>query len=301
MTGKVTRPRKHPRRKASERLVRIGNRRLIAQGLERNFRADFYHHCLTVSWPIFFAGAALVFLIINALFAFLYGIGDHAIANMRANNAADFLFFSIETLATLGYGDMHPQTTYGHMVASIEIFSGLSFIAVFTGLVFTRFSLPRARLLFAKVAVLALYDGRRTLMLRVANARDNTITDAVARLWLVRLEETKEGGTLRRFHQLALERDHSPMFALSWTLFHVIDQKSPMFGIDAHELENADANIVATLTGLDETSHQTVHARHVYGYADLRWDHQYADILERGEDGIARIDYQKFHDTLQLS
>ena len=167
-----------------------------------------------------FRRAALVFLIINALFAFLYGIGDHAIANMRANNAADFLFFSIETLATLGYGDMHPQTNYGHIVASIEIFSGLSFIAVFTGLVFTRFSLPRAR---ARCSQRWPFEPFMTagerLMLRVANARDNTITDAVARLWLVRLEETKEGGTLRRFHQLALERDHSPMFALSWTSF----------------------------------------------------------------------------------
>jgi inward rectifier potassium channel len=285
------------RKNSRDRIIHVAGRRLLAQGLERKFWADFYHHCLTVSWPLFFCGAAVIFLILNSGFAFLYWLGDSAIANVRPSSFADVFFFSIETLATVGYGDMHPQTTYGHLIATIEIFAGISCIAVMTGLVFTRFSQPRARLIFSNVAIVAEHNGKKTLMLRIANARHNMITDAVAKLWLVRLEKTKEGLQYRRFHELLIERGQNPMFALSWTIFHVIDKKSSLFGVDEKELERSDASLIITLTGLDETSNQKVHARHAYRYDDIRWGHQYVDILETSEHGLLRINYGKFHDT----
>ena len=141
-------------------------------------------------------------------------------------------YFSIETLATVGYGDMHPQTNYGHLVATIEIFTGMSFLAVMTGLIFARFSRPRARFVFAEHPVVGLHQGRPTLMIRVANARNNTISQATARLWLFLVENTSEGTQLRRYYELELERQEHPMFTLSWTLFHVIDDSSPLFGLD---------------------------------------------------------------------
>ena len=121
-----------------------------------------------------------------------------------ASTFLELFYFSIETLATVGYGDMHPQTDYGHLIATIEIFTGMCFLAVLTGLVFARFSRPRARFVFAENPVVATRDGRPTLMIRLANARHNTISRATVRLWVLRIEKSMEGDQFRRFHELKL-------------------------------------------------------------------------------------------------
>src|SRR3954451_20921076 len=134
-----------PTRRTTTRKVRFGARDFLARGLERNFWGDLYHTSLTISWLQFFAFAALAFLTINTVYAALYFLGHEPIANARPGSFRDLFYFSIETLATVGYGDMHPQTDYAHLLATIEIFTGLSFLSIMTGLVFTRFSRPRAR------------------------------------------------------------------------------------------------------------------------------------------------------------
>ena len=148
---------------------------------------------MTVYWPVFFGTAAAIFIILNTLFAFLYWLGDEPIANVAGNEPLGLFYFSIETLATVGYGDMHPQTHYGHFIATVEIFTGMCFLAVMTGLIFARFSRPRARFIFAQYAVVTGHQGQPTLMIRIANARNNTISQATARLWLIRMETTVEG------------------------------------------------------------------------------------------------------------
>ena len=152
--------------------------------------------------------------------------------------------FSIETLATVGYGDMHPQTNYGHLIATVEIFTGMSFLAVMTGLIFARFSRPRARFVFANTAVITRHEGRQALMIRTANARHDVISRANARLWLIRAQRINEGDQLRRFYELALDRSEHPMFVLSWMLFHIIDKESPLHGVTAPDLEESDALLV---------------------------------------------------------
>ncbi|MEA2759644.1 MAG: inward rectifier potassium channel, partial [Methylobacteriaceae bacterium] len=153
-------------RKTTTRKVRFGGRDFLARGLERNFWGDLYHTSLTISWIRFFSSAALAFLTINTVFAALYLLGHDPIANARPGSFRDLFYFSIETLATVGYGDMHPQTDYAHLLATIEIFSGLSFLAIMTGLVFTRFSRPRARVLFADHAIITEHDGQRVWTVR---------------------------------------------------------------------------------------------------------------------------------------
>ena len=134
-------------------------------------------------------------------------------------------------------------------------------------------------------------------MLRMANARHNMVAEANARLWMTRVEATAEGQTMRRFHDLKLERAQNPVFALSWTIFHIIDATSPLHGQDAETLAQAQASFVVTLIGLDETSAQTIYARQDYEHHALRWNHGYVDILGQDEDGVAIIDYGRFHDT----
>ena len=241
---------------------------------------------MTVSWPAFFATAALIFIALNALFAVLYSLGNRPIANVAGQGILDLFYFSIETLATVGYGDMHPQTNYGHFVATVEIFTGMSFLAVMTGLIFARFSRPRARFVFADHPVVTMHAGHPTLMIRLANARHNAISRATARLWLIRVESNKAGDQFRRFYELKVERDEHPMFVLSWTLFHTIDK-------DSTELQQATAAGSrtptpcwwSTSTRLDDSSAQQLYARRIYAPHDIRWRHRYRNITSVSPEG----------------
>jgi inward rectifier potassium channel len=278
-------------------LVRLGPREIETLGLQAGFWTDLYHRSMTVYWPVFFASAALVFVLLNAVFACLYALGAEPIAN-AGHNVLQLFYFSIETLATVGYGDMHPQTEYGHTVATVEIFTGMCFLAVMTGLIFARFSRPRARFVFANSVVVTNHEGQPTLMVRLANARHNSISRANARLWILRLEVTKENEQLRRFYELKLDRAEHPMFMLSWTLFHIIDKESPLFGATGVDLADADAFLVLNVGGLDDSSAQQLYARHIYSWQDIRWQHRYRDISGVSATGRFLLDYTKFHDVV---
>jgi inward rectifier potassium channel len=279
-------------------VVRFGDREIITEGLRLSFWADISHRCMTASWPSFIGGAVLVFIVFNAAFAVLYWIGDQPVSNVPAGDYIDYLYFSIETLSTAGYGDMHPQTHYGHFIAAVELFTGIFSMSLMTGLIFARFSRPRARLLFANFPVISIYEGRPTLMIRFANERHNVIGNASARLWFLRNVVSAEGRALRRFTELTLVRNEHPALALSWTLFHVIDSTSPLDGLNADDLKEAKASLVVVVSGYDVVAAQTIHARKSYDHSDIRFGQRYADILETLDDGRIRIDYGKFHDTL---
>jgi len=268
-----------------------------SRGLASGFWTDLYHRSMTVYWPVFFASAAMIFFVLNAVFAFLFWLGDNPIANVSEDLPLSLFYFSIETLATVGYGDMHPQTNYGHLIATVEIFTGMSFLAVMTGLIFARFSRPRARFVFAERPVVAMHQGLPTLMIRVANARNNTVSEATARLWLFRVEHTAEGQQLRRYHELKLERDEHPMFTLSWTLFHPIDVNSPLYAMSSDDLVIADAALVLNVSGVDDSSKQHLHARQLYSQQDILWRHRYRDITSISPSGRLMIDYTRFHDV----
>src|ERR1700723_207615 len=197
-------------------IVRFGDREIITEGLRLSFWADISHRSMTASWPSFIAGAVFVFVVFNAGFGLLYWLGDQPISNVARNDYLDYLYFSIETLSTAGYGDMHPQTHYGHFIAAVELFTGIFSMSLMTGMIFFRFSRPSARLLFARHPVITSHEGRPTLMIRFANERHNIIGNATARLWLLRNTTTKEGETLRRFYELPLTKDQNPGLALSW-------------------------------------------------------------------------------------
>ena len=289
----------HGERIAKPRVVRIGGREIIAEGLHLNFWADISHRCLTASWPSFIAGAAAVFVIFNAIFACFYWIGDQPISNVAKGDYIDYFYFSIETLSTAGYGDMHPQTHYGHFIAAVELFTGIFSMSLMTGLVFARFSRPSARLLFADSPVISNHEGAPTLMIRFANERQNIIGNATARLWMFKNIITAEGQPFRRFYELPLLRNESPALALSWTLHHVIDENSPLCGMSPEELEDSDVSLMVVVSGYDVVAAQTVHARKPYEHSNIRFGHRYVDVLGVSDDGRIKIDYGRFHDTFK--
>jgi inward rectifier potassium channel len=286
-------------RSPKAQVIRFGNREIIAEGLGLRFWADISHRCMTASWPAFIGGAALVFVVFNAFFAVFYWIGNQPVSNVPGGAYIDYLYFSIETLSTAGYGDMHPQTNYGHFIAAVELFTGIFSMSLMTGLIFARFSRPNARLLFVDNPVISTHEGKPTLMVRFVNERHNLIGNATAKLWLIRLEQSLEGQSLRRFYELPLFRNEHPALALSWTLYHVIDEQSPLYGLSADDFEASDVSLVVVVSGYDVVAAQTVHGRRSYDYYDIRFGHRYADIIGISDDGRLRIDYSRFHQTLE--
>jgi inward rectifier potassium channel len=291
----------HARHPVGVRRVRIGAREVITEGIARGVLQDLFHYFMAVSWPQLFATFAAFFLAFDVLFGFLYHLAPGCIANLNPPGFAGAFFFSVETLATVGYGEMHPQTLYGHVIAMIEIFVGLMSLALITGIMFARFSRPRARFLFTRNAVVRPIDGKSTLLFRAANQRQNVVQNASAQLRMLRNEVTEEGYRIRRVIDLELIRSQHPLFVLGWTIMHVIDEKSPLASETAESLQRTEATFVLSLSGTDENTGQMLMARAEYSSSDIRWNSTFHDILEEAEDGTLHIDYGKFHDVEPLA
>lgn len=261
---------------------------------------DFYHHLLTMPWWLLFGVVSLAYIGFNLVFAALFLLEDGAIANAQPHSFSDAFFFSIQTMATIGYGEMRPATFYANMLVAVEVLLGMTGLAITSGLVFARFSRPTARVMFSNVAVVVTHEGVQSLIFRAANQRRNQILEAQVSVMLLRDEISAEGIEMRRFHELAVSRPHTPAFALTWTVIHPIDETSPLVGESRESLLRAHAQIIVSIVGIDETFAQSVYARHTYDAADITWHRRFVDILGRAEDGHRLIDYRRFHDTLEV-
>ena len=276
--------------RSAEGVRRVGSARLG--------RRDMYHQILTMPWTRFFGVQAIAYLVFNAVFALLYLAVPGSVANARPGSFADAFFFSVQTMATIGYGVMAPQTLYANVLVTAEALMGMASFAVAAGLIFARFSRPTARILFSRVAVVTPFNGVPTLMFRCANERRNQIFEAQVHADFARQETSAEGLELRRSFELALARNRNPQFSLSWTVMHPIDERSPLYGVDPDLLAGQEAAIVVTLTGIDETLSQIVFARTSYRADEILWSRKFADILSETETGETLVDYRRFHDTV---
>jgi inward rectifier potassium channel len=271
---------------------------VVRLGAERAWFGDLYHRILTVRWPTFLGSSLAVYVVANIAFALLYLLQPGSIANARPGSFGDAFFFSVETIATVGYGQMVPATLYANLVMTFEAAVGLLFAALITGLVFARFSRPTARVLFSKVAVVGPYNGVPTLSIRLANQRQNQLLAAEVSMTLVRDEISEEGDLTRRFYDLKLVRDRSPVFALTFRVMHLIDADSPLDGTNYETLAEQHAEIVVIVGGIDETLVQPVSARTSYLPHEIQWSHRFVDIFGWTEDGRRAIDYRRFHETI---
>jgi inward rectifier potassium channel len=271
--------RKRKKRDATMRIGGAGDVELVKLGAARYDLSDPYHIAIEMSWKEF----ALAFLGldfgINIVFALLYLTSPGCIANMRPGSISDAFFFSIETLATVGYGTMAPATLYGHAVSAIEIVCGLVFTAIMTGLLFVRFSKPRPKILFADQAVVTSHNCSPTLMVRIANGRMTLLTNATVRLGVVLLEESAEGHPLRRLHDLALSNASLSLFPLTWTVMHEIDGKSPLTGYDAERFAEADARLFLSIEARDHALGALVHDMRIYTAAEVLFGMHYAEAV----------------------
>jgi inward rectifier potassium channel len=269
---------------------------VLKYGVPRRPLQDLYYFLLTSPWWVLFALILVVYLTTNAVFATIY-LADGGIENARPGSFRDAYFFSVQTMATIGYGKMVPESTLANIVVTLEALFGLVTLALATGLMFAKFSQPRARVIFSRVAVITTRDGARSLMVRLANERKTGLVEAQLRLVLLREEVTLEGESIRRFHALPLTRSSTAVFALSWTAIHPIDRESPLYDATPESLRACNALVVASLLGLEEATAQTVHARHTWKAEEILFDHRFRDIFSSNDEGKRVVDYALFHDV----
>jgi inward rectifier potassium channel len=281
--------------------VRYGQYEFVKLNAQKFDLRDTYHLILTLSWPAFAGFVFGVYLLVNLVFAALYLLKAHAIAEMQPGSFSDAFFFSVETLATVGYGHMYPDTFYGHLVAMFEIIAGMFGLAVITGLIFVRFSRPTARIQFSKVLVIAPFDGVPNIMIRVANLRHQAMVEPEFRMILLRNVVTAEGDEVRRFRPLKLEFDHLIAFPAVMTVRHRIDAESPLCGLTSEDFQRQDILIMASIVGVDTVIVAPVQSFAYYRHKEFQWNRRFVEIYNQSEKGEWTVDYARIDETEELS
>jgi inward rectifier potassium channel len=289
------------RRRPRHIRVRAGQFEFVKLNAKSFDLRDTYHLILTLSWPGFAGLIFGIYLLINLVFAALYMLNAHAVAEMRPGSFFDAFFFSVETLATVGYGHMYPETFYGHLITMLEIMVGMFGLAVITGLIFVRFSRPTARMHFSKIAVIAPFDGVPNLMIRVANLRHQAMVEPEFRMILIRSTVTAEGDDVRRFRSLKLEFDHLIVSSVVLTVRHRIDEESPLFGMTPEEFQQQDIRIIASIVGVDTVIVAPVQSFGDYNYEQIEWNRRFVEIYDQNEEGQWTVDYARIDETEDIA
>ena len=263
-------------------------------GAPRTPWTDLYHQLLRAPWWLDLLGLAALFLLINLAFALGYrAVGG--VGGARPDSLADHFFFSVQTMGTIGYGVLYPQSEAAQALVTSEVIVGVSLVALTTGMLFAKFSVPRARMQFARDAVISPVNAVPTLMFRLGNERASQVIEATVRVVMLHTERTIEGVTYYRMRDLALLRERSPAIARSWTVMHRIDESSPLHGASPESLARDEVEFILTVVGIDETSAQNVSARHTYDHSQVLWGARHADMLSERPDGGLTLDMREFH------
>jgi inward rectifier potassium channel len=269
----------------------------VRLGLEQSPLTDLYYHLMRAPWWQLVVLLVVFYVLANLAFACLYMMDLEGISSAHRGSFVDAFAFSVQTISTIGYGSLTPNSAYVHGIVTAEAMIGLLGFAIATGLMFNKFAIPRSRILFSDVITLESRHGKPTLALRVGNARGNEIIEATIRVTVLKTEVSPEGDTMRRLHDLQLHRNTTPVFAMTWTVMHTIDETSPLFGETPESMAEDEVLFVVSMTGLDGTFSQVVHARKLYEWHDVRYGHRFVDIVTFDEENRPVIDYTRFHDS----
>lgn len=269
--------------------------KVLKKNIPDNRRVDVYHRVINLTWSktvLLFLG---VFFSVNVIFATLYWLDKDGLLNSR-QTWTDCFYFSVQTLSTIGYGNLSPTGHYANILVTIEAALGTFWIAISTGFFFSKLSRPFARIEFSKYALINVYDERPTLHFRMVNIRDNELLDSKVTVTLFKSFRTSEGQTIRRFLDLNLVRSKVQLFSLSMNLMHVIDEESPLYEAYKHRDFPKDYEILVTTIGTDTTFGQTVHSSHLYKASDIVFDRYFKDMITLREDGTRELDYANFNE-----
>jgi inward rectifier potassium channel len=265
-------------------------------GAPRTPIRDLYHAIMRLSWIATLVLVTAGYGAVNALFAWAFWVVG-GVAN--AGSFRECFFFSVQTLGTIGYGSMYPQSNGANLLVVVESTLGLVLTALATGLVFAKFSRPNARVLFSSRAAITPINGVPTLVFRVGNRRSNRIVEAQIRVALMRTEITQEKKVFYRMLDLTLVRERILSLQRAWTVQHVIDEKSPLWQQTPESLAEQEVELLITVAGIDDIWMQTVHASHRYVVGDIVWGARHADIVSDQDEEVV-LDLRRF-DEIELT
>ena len=288
------------RHRSREVFLRSGQVEFVKVGADKWKWRDIYRWLLGLRRHKFALFVAITYVALNLFFAFFYSLDPNSVAGTTTSQLfLDCFFFSVQTLATVGYGHMYPQTIYGHIVSTVEIMTGVFLLAVMTGLIFVRFSRPVARVVFSKSIVIGPLNGRPTLMVRVGNENHHSMVEAKFRIMYTRDQKLKEGGDFRYFHELKLHFNQLTIFPAALTLRHEIDEKSPLHGATPESLEAEHALFFVSVVGIDPVIAAEVQTQYDYSWRDVQFGHRFVEIYHQSEGKQRRltVDYRHLHDT----
>jgi inward rectifier potassium channel len=286
---------------SNQRLMnKDGSSNVRRRGLPFFEELSFFHSLINMSWGRFNMLVLFTYLIANLFFAVVYYlIGFNELGGMVGTSKADqfweAFFFSAQSLTTVGYGRLNPIGFHASVVAAIESMTGLLGFALATGLLYGRFSKPYAKILFTKNAIIAPYQDKTALMMRIANKRKNELIDVEAAMTMAWVEK-KDGKEVREFDTLTLEYKHINFLSMTWTIVHPIDKDSPLFGMNQKDLAEKRVEFLLMIKAFDETFSQTIQARSSYKYDETIYGARFKPITDPGPDGSVIVSLNRLND-----
>ncbi len=264
-----------------------------------------FHYLINISWTKFLLIVFAGFIVTNLIFALLYQFaGIENLSNASSSDGVQsFLntfFFSVQTFATVGYGGIHPTGLFSNIISSLESMTGILSFALATGLLYGRFSKPSAKIIFSNRAIIAPFQKGKALMFRVANSRDNILMEMEANAMMTFLDKIDSRFT-RKYFPLKLQINFIHFFPLPWTVVHPIDEDSPLFGKNAKDLANLEAEVLIMIKGFDDSFSQNVIARSSYKFNEIDWDVKFVRAYSTDETGETIVDLEKVSETEKVN
>lgn len=269
-------------------------------GRETHLFKDLYYYLLKTSWTKLLLILAGFYGLANGFFALLYLAGGDCINAKNPGSFIEAFSFSVQTMATIGYGGMEPTTTYAHILITFEAFVGLIAVAMGSGLMFAKFSRPQAKVRFSNKLVVNLRDGIPCLQFRISNLRDSSIIDARVKIYVIKDVITKEGYQLKRPFPLELVNSRTPLFPLSWLLVHKLEEGSPIYPLNEANVHDNEMQIMVTFIGLEESLSQSIFAQHTYDLSDVEFNAHFEDMVTKPSPKVLVIDHSKIDQIKEL-
>lgn len=262
---------------------------------EGSIYKNLYTSLIEISWSKFLLFFLLLYIAVNCIFAGMYMlVGVEHLNGIDPNDDMHpffhAFFFSIQTFTTVGYGEINPTGFAANLVSTFDAFIGLLIFALATGVFFVRFSKPRAHILFSNNMVITPFKGMNSLQFRIVNSNDSQIIDLEARITATWIEKKEDGSMRRKFEKLDLVIESIHLFPVNWTVMHLINEQSPLFGRSVERLRQHNMEFLVLIKGYEETYSNMVHKSRSYKCKDIISNAVFESMYEiREEDTIVHL------------
>lgn len=234
------------------------------------------------------------FISLNLLFGVLFYLQKDSIAGVTKDRFHDCLSFSVQTFSTIGFGSLSPATPYGDILVTLEAFVGIVYAAIVTGIIFSKASAPKSSIIFSNVMVIGRHRDMPVLAFRLGNATGSQIVSAEMKLTALVERRLRDGSTFRDLVNLKILRDQTPLFLMTWTVFHPLDESSPLRGLLEGEEVPELIVIIAAVEGHDKSYSLAVHDRKLYYPDSFRYNAQFVDVISTLDSGVVQLDFTHF-------